>query len=301
MEEAWEFAVVSEEKDDPFLFSWSSKHTRLSFQMFISALLATAAVKYDIESLNFFGMIKFENAPERNSASIIFLIFSIYSLICFLVRSVYEAPKLNSEAKGLRSTLRETQSVFKECKSELQNISKNENYKYYLSGGEYHYFPEGPDANAEVPDFAYSLYQIFRRWSGASLNNLHVIQRSTKTIPKKYLDFGNASNAVSAVKIEALQTRVKCHDGNGNFLNYYARKSEFKANKIEISGLDAAELESYASFVGKQGRTAFKLRLRFWNALFVRFLDIYVLPVLLPAAVSSVLLSIAVKDFLSSV
>ena len=86
---------------DGFDWEWSPKHTRLRYQLLISAIVFSSFLRFDfINSFEapFLG-IRFEGSPSKIEFLIFFLFFYVYTLVSFFVRTVNERHELDNSSK----------------------------------------------------------------------------------------------------------------------------------------------------------------------------------------------------------
>lgn len=99
MEEAWEFAVVSE----PSFTDWSARHTRLRYQTVLIAFLFLLVCQYEVESMSVPGFLKFDDVPNKLSIGVGLLGFCLYSALGFSLQHRIERRTLSVDSNDLKS------------------------------------------------------------------------------------------------------------------------------------------------------------------------------------------------------
>jgi len=81
---------------------WSGQHTRLKFQMFGSSVVFYLLAKYQVDEMNLLGIFKFSKTPDNSKLSLVVLLFGIFSLVSFVLRSMNESSHWPSKHKDAR-------------------------------------------------------------------------------------------------------------------------------------------------------------------------------------------------------
>lgn len=200
MEEAWKLAVVSVgEKPSPQTFDWSSRHVRLKYQMFISAVLFYCATHFKMSEISLFSIVKFEIPPDSSLVKLALFVFTCFSVLAFVSRTRNETVKaekveygyLRNSSKlieGSQTLKTSLDKSFWTNSSALMNVlrSRNENSDMVqistLSGLYFTKF--GADIEAAKKFFAKEISPLLKL----------IEERQTKLQkPDFYLDFGISS------------------------------------------------------------------------------------------------------------
>jgi len=80
---------------------WSGRHVRLKYQMIISALVLYLIVCTEITGLNLFGIILYDNEFPKELFIWMLFSFSLFSILAFILRSVFESSRWSSLRKDM--------------------------------------------------------------------------------------------------------------------------------------------------------------------------------------------------------
>ena len=84
---------------------WSGRHVRLKYQMMVSSLVLYLLVGTKIEDINLFGFIKYEGDFPEGQFFALLLVFSIFSVFAFILRSFFESSRWSSLRKDMRNVV----------------------------------------------------------------------------------------------------------------------------------------------------------------------------------------------------
>jgi len=127
VEEAWELAAVSEKMALGDRYNWTAKHTRLKFQMVVSSLVFYLCKEYQLTELNFLGAFKFKEIQSQTQIVFGVFLFAIFSLLCFMTRTFYEKPEVNTKLNEYLLSYKIYVKSVKELKNNFNKSLTNEN------------------------------------------------------------------------------------------------------------------------------------------------------------------------------
>lgn len=292
---------MSERLTDPYIFSWSSKHTRLSFQMFVSALLAAVASKFEIKSLNFFGMITFEDAPEKEIAYVVLFGFAVFSFLAFVVRTLYELPKLFEQAKTFGQSLKRSQVELKKTSLMFKKISKEPKFLFFFEGDHAEFFTAEQQANIDLKKMVEDLSNACRKLALHCMESPNAIPESFSKMPDKLKTFGAARYSVVSGPLNSLERKVSITDKGGGYMNLSDSMRNLDGYNVKITDLSQSDVTLLSNTAKKASFALLVLRVRLKLSLFYRFLDIYLLSIIVPVVVSGLLLFIPLKQLFTPI
>lgn len=293
---------MDKEAKNPFVFSWSTKHTRLSFQMFISSLLAAGVSVYGLSSVQLFGIATLEKSPTPQDAFLFPFGFACFSWVGFLLRSLYEAPSLDANIEKASQEYKRINSSLKKFKRKVINIINGKDLQSFKWNQNLTIKPNDEDADAIFNDVRY-ISNLHDEWYynliGGCLNDIDY-----NVLPERHLapDIINAQSYKTPSKYEypfsGIFKKIRLIDNAG--IDVVSSSSNRKTNsfrELSVDNLDTTDFNEVKTVIKKQISVSGRLYRNLLIARFLRFFDVWFLAVIVPILFSSLLIIAAAKTY----
>lgn len=278
----------------PFVFTWSSRHTRLRFQMFIAALLVYSVAAYGLESVQLFGVAKLKLTPPALTSFTVTMGFALFSIFSFAVRTYCEVPTLNENVNKVSRLYSALHSQLDKLKMEVEAIIEGETLKEFpwdteiMLDANY----ERKEAFAEIK----SIINLFDTWYnclvkngsvGPDFNALPTYYREFRTLSAESYEYNFHKN----FPFKNVTDKMKISDmsvssSNSNYSWDSIVSSRFADYSFDIKNISRQDFSNFQQSLKKQIREVKILKNRLKSGLLMRNLDIWVLSFFLPLIVS---------------
>ena len=287
---------MTQKERNPFVFSWSTKHTRLSFQMFVSSLLVIGVAKYGLAKIQLFGVAELKNVPTLSEAFWLVFFFAIFSLGGFVARTAYEAPGLDRSVRVVTNMYWRTALNMNRMQKKFSDVVKGRTLIDWFWGVRATSYIGDNENNASLKPGVSQLYSLFKEWSNFCLGN-SIIGLSYENLPDRYTNFG-------CLDVKEISPHLRSITGKIELLDQSHRKQYWQGDQTDVTGfevtvkdLNRSDFIPLQKFAQRQKFRAFRLLLGLLFGRLLRFCDVYLLAVIIPIFVSSGLIFVAANEF----
>lgn len=287
---------MPQKEKNPFVFSWSIKHTRLSFQMFVSSLLVIGVAKYGLAKIQLFGVAELKSVPTQSEAFWLVFFFAIFSLGGFIARTAYEAPSLDKSIKVVTSMYWRTALNMKKIQNKFSDIVEGRVMTEWHWGQQATSYIGDTENNSMLKPGVTQIYSLFKEWSRLCLGN-SLIGLSYENLPDRYTNFGCLDRGEISPHVRMITDKIELVDQSNRRQYWQGEQTAVVGFNVTVENLNRTDFIPLQKFARRQKLRAFKLLFGLLFGRFLRFCDIYLLAVIIPIFVSFSLIFVAAIEF----